>query len=277
MPEYRIKEWLNKQVELQKISAIHFTGKHNVLEPDSFATKEVVDFDFHAEMSGFADLEKIEIRRSNSAETAFVTTAEDENEMAQQAIEHLESIFALGYDKITFDNVFVNYDGMLARLQTWAKLSCYGGRVAFNNVNVSGALTSKSLAASDEPRISIQAVWRYKWERPEARPSPRHVLQSPPNTWTDPRPMTWNWRIQHAMVDGEYGVISLSDDTGGPAPMIKAIAKYALHEPLTMQGNFGTCKIHKWGLDEPNDEPAYAGTRHFGRARTGELPPPYAG
>jgi hypothetical protein len=88
--------------------------------------------------------------------------------------------------------------------------------------------------------------------------------------------MTWNLRIQHAIIDGDKGVIGLGDDISRVAPMVKAIAKYALHETLTMQGNFGTSRIHNWGLDEPNDEPPYAGTRHIGGARRIELPPPYS-
>jgi hypothetical protein len=126
------------------------------------------------------------------------------------------------------------------------------------------------------PSISIQAVWRYKWDEPKVRSTARYALMSTPNIRTGPRPMTWNLRIQHAIIDGDKGVIGLGDDISRVAPMVKAIAKYALHETLTMQGNFGTSRIHNWGLDEPNDEPPYAGTRHIGGARRIELPPPYS-
>lgn len=164
---------------------------------------------------------------------------------------------------------------MLANLQTWANRAYYGGRVHFDNENISGILEPEVPATADNSQIGIQAIWRHKWEKPEARSSPRRVLQSPPNICTGPRPMSWGWRIQHAMVDGEQGVISLNDEVSTGAPMTKAIAKYALREPLTMQGSFGTSRIHKWGMDEPHDEPPYAGTRHFGES-VRELPPPYA-
>lgn len=154
---------------------------------------------------------------------------------------------------------------MLAILQTWANRTYYGGRVGFDNGNISGDLNSESPAPSDAPHISVRAVWRYKWEKPEARSSARRVLQSPPNIRTGSAPMSWPWRIQHAMADGKQGVIGLGDEITG-APMLKVIAKYALREPMTMQGNFGTCKIHKWGMDEPNDEPSYIGTRRFGES-----------
>lgn len=163
---------------------------------------------------------------------------------------------------------------MLTNLQAWSSRAYYGGRVEFDNENISGALEPEVPVATDDPQISIQAVWRYKWDKPEARGSPRRILQSPSNIRTGPRPMSWDWRIQHAMVDGEQGVIRLDDNVEG-TPMVKAIAKYALREPLTKQGNFGTCKIHRWGLDEPNDEPPYVGTTRFGES-VREVPPPYS-
>ncbi|KAG9827718.1 hypothetical protein KCU98_g9296, partial [Aureobasidium melanogenum] len=276
MTDNRVRDWFNNQIELQKQSAMRFTGRHNVLVTDSNATEEIGDFDFHAAMSEFADLEMIQIKRSDVTEKDFVTTARDgkidDSDLVQQAIERLESIAALGYDRITIDHVFVNYDGMLANLQTWAERARYGGRVGFDNENITGALEPEPPTASDSPQINIRAVWRYKWDKPEVKSSSRRVLQSPQNIQPGPRPMSWDRRIQHAMVDGEQGVISLSDDVSAGVPMTKAVAKYALHETLTMQGNFGTSKIHKWGLDEPNDEPPYVGTRRFG-AR--EFPPAY--
>ncbi|CAD0093933.1 unnamed protein product [Aureobasidium mustum] len=279
MTDNRIADWVNDQINLQKQSAMRFTGRHDVLVPGSHATRDIVDFDFHAEMAGFADLEMIQIRRLHVAEKAFVTTAEDgktdENELVKQAINQMESIMALGHGRITFDNVFVNYDGMLTNLQACANRAYYGGRVEFGNENASGAIESEDPVAADSPQISIQAVWRYKWDKPEARSSLRRVCQSPSDINTGPRPVSWHWRIQHAMVDGEQGVISLHDEISGTAPMVKAIAKYALREPLTKQGNFGTCKIHKWGLHEPNDERPYVGTTRFGES-VRELPPPYS-
>lgn len=163
---------------------------------------------------------------------------------------------------------------MLANLQTWAERARYGGRVGFDNENITGTLGLELPAASDHPQIKVRAVWRYKWDKPEARSTSRRVLQSPQNIRTGPMPMSWDRRIQHAMVDGEQGVISLGDNVGGGLPMTKAVAKYALHETLAMQGNFGTSKIHRWGLDEPNDEPSYLGTRGFGGS-VRELPPAY--
>ncbi|KAG9605598.1 hypothetical protein KCU77_g3596, partial [Aureobasidium melanogenum] len=278
MTDNHVKDWFNNQVELQKQSAMRFTGRHNVLVTDSNATKETIDFDFHAEMSGFADLNRIQIERSNVAEKDLVTTARDgktdDSDLVQQTIEKLEKLATLGYDRITIDHVFVNYDGMLANLQTWAERARYGGRVGFDNENISGALRSEPPTASDNAQIIIRAVWRYKWDKPEVKSSSRRVLQSPQNIRTGPKPMSWDRRIQHAMVDGEQGVVYLDDDVSAGVPMTKAVAKYALHETLTMQGNFGTSRIHKWGLDEPNDEPPYVGTRRFG-GFVRELPPAY--
>ncbi|KAG9568431.1 hypothetical protein KCU71_g839, partial [Aureobasidium melanogenum] len=268
MTDNRVKDWLNNQIELQKQSAMRFTGRHNVLLTDSSATKEMIDFDFHTAMSEFADLDMIQIKWSDVVEKDLVTTARDaktdDSVLIQQAIEKLESIAALGYDRITIDHAFVDYDGMLANLQTWAERARYGGRVGFDNENITGAFKSEPPATSDNPQINIRAVWRYKWNKPEVKGSSRRVLQSPRNIRSGPRPMSWDRRIQHAMVDGEQGVASLDDDVSAGVPMTKAVAKYALHETLTMQGHFGTSRIHKWGLDEPNDNPPYVGTRRFG-------------
>ncbi|KAG9524854.1 hypothetical protein KCU93_g6107, partial [Aureobasidium melanogenum] len=276
MTENRVKDWFNNQIELQKQSAMRFTGRHNVLMTDSNATKDIIDFDFHAEMSGFADLDMIQIKRSNVVEEDLVTTVKDaktdDSDLLQQAIDKLESIAALGYDRITIDHVFVNYDGMLDNLRTWAERARYGGRVGFDNENITGALESETPTASDNLQTNIRVVWRYKWNKPEVKGSSRRVLQSPQNIRPGPRPMSWDRRIQHAMVDGEQGVVSLADDVSAGVPMTKAVAKYALHETLTVQGNFGTSRIHKWGLDEPNDEPPYVGTRQVGSSGRG-LPP----
>jgi hypothetical protein len=180
---------------------------------------------------------------------------------------------------ITFDNVFINRDGMHASFQRWASLAKYGGRVALEVKNASGSLQSEHLTSwmCNRPDITIQAVWRYKWEKPKARSTTRYALPTRPSVPHGPKPMTWNLRIQHAIVDGERGAIGLGDDISPGAPMIKAIAKYALHETLTMQDNFGTSRIHNWGMDEPNDEPTYVGARHLGGAMRVELPPPYGG
>lgn len=106
MTENSIADWLNNQIDLQKQSAMRITGRHNVLVPVSHATREIVDFDFHGEMSGFADLNMIQIRRLHVAERAFVTTVEDgktdENELIRQAINYLESIMALGHGRLGF-------------------------------------------------------------------------------------------------------------------------------------------------------------------------------
>ncbi|KAI4721922.1 hypothetical protein E4T48_01875 [Aureobasidium sp. EXF-10727] len=275
MGDNRIKNWFKDQIELQRQSSMRFTGKHNVVQPESTETKEVVDFDFHTQMSEFCSLEMIQMKRLDIADKIFMIITEDDetggNELVQQAIEKLTSITAPGYGRITFENVFINYDGMLTSLRTWANRASYGGRVEFNNENTSGSL---DLGSSGGPRIGIQAVWKYKWNTPKAQSRTRHALPTTPNLRPGPKPKTWDLRIQHAMVDGQTGAIGLGDETSG-FPMIKAVAKYALHETLTTQGNFGTSKIHKWGLDEPNDEPPYVGARHFGGAGRTELPPPY--
>lgn len=103
MTENRVKDWFNNQIELQKQSAMRFTGRHNVLVTDSNATKDKIDFDFHAGMSEFADLDMIQIKWSNVVEEDLVTTIRnaktDDSDLVQQAIEKLESIAALGYDR----------------------------------------------------------------------------------------------------------------------------------------------------------------------------------
>jgi hypothetical protein len=175
-----------------------------------------------------------------------------------------------------FDSTFTNRDGMDASFRKWASLAKYGGRIAQEVETAPSSLGSADRTPwmSDKPDISIQAVWRYKWNKPEVLSTTRYALPSTPTIRTGPRPMTWNLRVQHAIVDGDKGVISLADDISRVAPMVKAIAKYALRETLTMQGKFGTSRIHNWGLDQPNDEPTYIGTRHLGGASRIELTPP---
>jgi hypothetical protein len=177
---------------------------------------------------------------------------------------------------IVFGSIFTNCDGMNASFQKWASLAKYGGRVALDVETISSSLrlTPHTPWMFTKPSLSIQAIWKYKWDKPEVRSTTRYALPSTPDVRTGPRSMTWNLRVQHAIVDGDRGVISLGDDISRVAPMVKAVAKYALHETLTIQGNFGTSRIHNWGLDQPNDEPPYFGTRHLGGARRIELPPP---
>jgi len=169
---------------------------------------------------------------------------------------------------------------MDASYRQWARLARYDGRLELESDRVSDVLESE-YQTSDKPNISIQAVWRYKWNRPQARsPAPR-TLPPIQNVQRGPKPMTWNLRVQHAIVDGEQGAITLEDDISQRPPFMKAMAKYALYETLstqggTRQGQFGTSRIHEWGLDEPNDEPPYVGTRHFGEAVQTQLPPPYS-
>ena len=164
---------------------------------------------------------------------------------------------------------------MAASFQRWAGRARYGGRVKFEVESVFGSFGSEH-RTSDRLDISIQAVWRYKWNAPRVQSTTRHALPSAPSIRLEPRPMTWDLQIQHAIVDGEKGAISMEDDISLVAPMLKAIKKYALNESLMRQGNFGTSKIHNWGLDEPNGEPPYIGARHFGGPVRTELPPPYS-
>jgi len=181
---------------------------------------------------------------------------------------------------ISFDNVFTNREGMDASYQQWARLARYGGRLELESDLVSDVLRSEYWT-SDKPSISIQAVWRYKCNKPQARsPTPRTL---PPIQYVQrgPKPMTWSLRVQHAIVDGEQGAITLKDDISQRPPFMKAMARYALYETLSNQGDvragqFGTSRIHEWGLDEPNDEPPYVGTRHLGEAVQMQLPPPYS-
>ncbi|KAI4752507.1 hypothetical protein E4T52_15244 [Aureobasidium sp. EXF-3400] len=200
-----------------------------------------------------------------------------EEELIQQAIEKLQGIATFS-DSITFDNVFINYEGMDANFQRWASRARYGGRIAFELENVSGTLKPEhhTRSTSDTPNISIQAIWRYRYNPPKPRNTTRPALPPTTNLHPGPRPMTWDLRIQHAIIDSEKGVITLEDDINQVPPTIKAIAKYALHETLTRQGNFGTSRIRKWGLDEPNDDLPYVGDRSIGGGVRVELPPPYS-
>lgn len=103
MTDNRIRDWFHNQIELQKQSALRFTGRHNVLVADSTATSEIVDFDFHAAMFNFANLNTIQIERSDIAEKALVKTAEDgksnETHVLQEAVKELERIAALGWGR----------------------------------------------------------------------------------------------------------------------------------------------------------------------------------
>lgn len=169
---------------------------------------------------------------------------------------------------------------MNASYQRWARLAKYGGRIDLELDSVSGFLGSEH-DPSARPGISIQAVWRYKWNKPESQGTIRRFQPLTRNIQMSPSPMSWGLRVQHAIVDGACGAITLEDDIDRRPPFLKAMAKYALHETLTTQGDlrlgqFGTSRIHDWGLDEPNDEPSYVGTRHFGEAARMELPPPYS-
>ncbi|KAI4735785.1 hypothetical protein E4T50_13702 [Aureobasidium sp. EXF-12298] len=284
MTNNRNQDWITEQIKQQKLSPICFSGRHNKLDSQTLTTQEILDFDFQAECSGFIDLNMLEIKSSDIVDKiTMIIGGNDEKageeELVQQAIEKLQSIATFG-DRysITFDNVFINHDGMDASFQRWANLARYGGRTTFTLDNISNSLRpeSRTNATSNKPHISIKAIWKYKYNAPKPRSTTRYVLPTTPNLHPGPRPMTWDLRIQHAIVDGEKGVISLEDDISRVSPTVKAIAKYALHETLTRQGNFGTSRIRKWGLDEPNDKVAYVGARHLGGAMRIELPPPYS-
>jgi len=279
MTNYRIRDWLSDQIKQQKLSPLRFSGRHNTYDTHTFKSQEVLDFDFAAQCLEFVDLKMIEIWRSNVVDKITMITDDihaeaGEEDLVQRATERLQDIANLG-DSITFDSVFINREGMIASFQRWASLAKYGGRITMEIQDFSNTLEPEH-GMSSRPDISIHVVWRYKWDKPEVRSTTRYALPSASNIRIGPRPMTWNLRIQHAIVDGDKGVISLEDDISRVTPMVKAIAKHALHETLTTQGNFGTSRIHSWGLDQPNDEPPYDGTRHLGGARRIELPPPYS-
>ncbi|KAI5206507.1 hypothetical protein E4T39_02432 [Aureobasidium subglaciale] len=246
-------------------------------------TKEMVDFDFSAQISGFVVLSMIEITASKAMDTVVMMVAErndetGEEELLHQVAEKLESISLPKSTSVAIINDIVNREGMAARLQVWANHARYGGRVQFEHESVSGTLVSDApqTPTSDKSCTSIRVVWRYKWAKLTTTKSPAgRRLPSHPNIYPGPRPKTWDMRVQHAMVDGQRGVIDLEDDIEGGSPMMKAMAKYTLREPVTVQGQFRTSKIHRWGMDEPNDEPTYVGYPTFGGAAWAEQPPLY--
>ncbi|KAI4854459.1 hypothetical protein E4T44_00159 [Aureobasidium sp. EXF-8845] len=241
MTDHRIRDWLSDQIKQQKLSSLRFSGRHNNYDTRTLTTQEVLDFDFTAQCSEFVNLKLIDIKRSNVVDEITMITGEihdeaDEEELMLQATERLQSMVNSD-DSITFDSVFVNREGMVASFRRWASLAKYGGRITMEVEDVSNALSPEhgTYWLSTRPEISIRAVWRYKWDEPKVRSTTHYALPLTPGIRTGPRPMTWNVRIQHAIVDGDKGVISLGDDISRGSPMVKAIAKYALHEPLTMQ------------------------------------------
>ncbi|KAI5272535.1 hypothetical protein E4T47_04201 [Aureobasidium subglaciale] len=280
MAKTRLDSWFRNQIEQHKASHIHFSGRHNVVDADTSFIREMIDFDFSAQVSGFVDLSMIEITASTNANTVVMMVAEGTEEageegLLQQAVEKLDCIVLSGYEGVTIIHEIVDREGMAARLQTWANYTRYGGRVQFEHESVSATLVPE-MPTSDKSCTNIRVVWKYRWTKPPTTKSPtQRRLPSHPNIYPGPRPKTWEMRVQHAMVDGERGVIALEDDTVGGSPMMKAMAKHTLYEPLTVQGQFRTSKIHRWGMDEPNDEPSYIGYQSFGAGARADLPPPY--
>ncbi|KAI5204326.1 hypothetical protein E4T38_04719 [Aureobasidium subglaciale] len=281
MAKTRLDNWFRNQIEQHKASHIHFSGRHNVVDANSSSIREMIDFDFSAQVSGFVDFSMIEITASTNANTVVMMVAggteeASEEGLLQQAVEKLNSISLSEYEGVTIIHEIVNREVMAARLQTWANHARYGGRVQFEHKSVSATLVPE-MPTSNKSCTNIRVVWKYKWTKPSTTKSPaQRRLPSRPNICPGPRLKTWEMRVPHAMVDGERGVIALGDDVVGGSPMIKAMAKHALYEPLAAQGQFRTSKIHRWGMDEPNGEPSYLGYRSFGAGARADLPPPYS-
>ncbi|THZ18528.1 hypothetical protein D6C91_05483 [Aureobasidium pullulans] len=269
MSDDHLRESFERAMMEQKSTRIHITGRHNIVNSES-SSEEVLDFDFRAEIGGFVDLDVIEITTSPMSSEVHVVAREDqesEENPVERATEKLKDIGLSRCESLMFGSKITKRENMARNLQISANFAQYGGRVQFEHENSTELSPSTPIqrSGSDTPAVEILLVWKYKsWIRPKAPGQTRHALPAHPNLHPGPRPVTWNHRIQHAMVDGQHGLITLEDEFVQVAPMLKAVRKYALHEHLTMQGHFGTSRIHKWGLDEPNEEPPYVGTSHFG-------------
>ncbi|THW35044.1 hypothetical protein D6D21_09334 [Aureobasidium pullulans] len=270
MSDDHLRESFERAMMEQKSTRIHITGRHNIVNSKS-SSEEVLDFDFRAEIGGFVDLNVIEITTSPMSTEVHVMIAREDQEieedLVERATEKLKDISLSKCESLMFGNKITKRENMARNLQISANFAQYGGRVQFEHENLTELppRTPMQRPVPDTPGVEILLVWKYKsWIRPKAPGQTRHALPAHPNLHPGPRPTTWNYRIQHAMVDGQHGLITLEDEFVRVAPMMKAVRKYALHEHLTMLGHFGTSRIHKWGLDEPNEEPAYVGRSHFG-------------
>ncbi|THY11839.1 hypothetical protein D6D01_08786 [Aureobasidium pullulans] len=260
-----------RRVAEERPSYVRIIGRHNVSIPDSSSLEEVVDFDLKADASEFIELSVIELTTSANSNKVHILAAgsgeNSEENLMRDAVDLLEDIGASENDMMVIINQITNQDGMTLSLQRSAEHARYGGRVQFKleNVTESPSDTTTHKPVIDGQSIQVSLAWKYKpWYKPEVEGQSCRNLPASPSICTGPRPVTWNHRIQHAMVDGQHGLITLEDEFAQVAPMMKAIRKYALYEPLGIQGHFGTSRIHKWGLDEPNEEPPYVGRSYFG-------------
>jgi hypothetical protein len=97
MTDNYIENWFTEQIKQQKLAPIRFYGRHNEFDGRTLTTRELLDFDFQAESSGFIDLEIIEIKSSDVVDTITLVhggleVEAGEEELVQQAIEKLQSI-----------------------------------------------------------------------------------------------------------------------------------------------------------------------------------------
>lgn len=171
---------------------------------------------------------------------------------------------------------------MTSDLKTLARRARYAGRLQLEHSQTTTTLPTDQKpkkAGYRPPSITIEAVWKYKrLDTSKPRSNPNGASLPPIPNVGPRRPINWSQRIQHAIVDGSRGLITLQDEIAGrQPPFIKAARKYGLYEQMQTNGNFGISRIHEWGMDETVEE---GGRRKWKACRlwTGielESPPPY--
>lgn len=96
MTDQHIGDWLTSQIKRQRLSPLRFSGRHNEFDAQMLTTRELLDFNFEAECSGFVDLKMFEIKSLDDPNNITMVTGVgddiDEEELVQRAIEKLLSI-----------------------------------------------------------------------------------------------------------------------------------------------------------------------------------------
>lgn len=101
MTDHHIRDWFISRIEQQKLSSLRFSGRHNEYNAQTLNTQEILDFEFKAPCSEFANLDMFEIRSSNLADEIVMVVRPlghdaGEEELIQQAIDRLKGIVTLG-------------------------------------------------------------------------------------------------------------------------------------------------------------------------------------
>lgn len=175
----------------------------------------------------------------------------------------MKSDFVNNTTRVRIDHKITNRESMTLSLQDLARKARYGGRLRVKCAEGSAAWPHEKTDVQEATPtwIHVEAIWKHKgWstQAPDSQGQSEQLVIRP-----GPRPMDWGQRIQHAMVDGERGLITLEDQIERHAPFIKAMRKHGLYEPLQNNGPIGTGKIHLWGQDEADGDTAFVGYPHF--------------